>query len=52
MLHVNAKLLNLYLACKQQQLYEPVNYREFQETGPWSQLFKCWIGGITIQRIN
>ena len=26
---------NLYLACKQQQLYGPVNYRDFRETGPW-----------------
>ena len=25
---------NLYLACKQQQLYGPVNYRHFRETGP------------------
>ena len=24
----------LYLACKQQQLYGPVNYRDFRETGP------------------
>ena len=26
---------NLYLACKQQQPYGPVNYRDFRETGPW-----------------
>ena len=25
---------NLYLVCKQQQLYGPVNYRVFPETGP------------------
>ena len=25
---------NFYLACKQQQLYGPVNYRDFRETGP------------------
>ena len=25
---------NLYLACKQKQLYGPVNYRGFRETGP------------------
>ena len=25
---------NLYVACKQQQLYGPVNYRDFRETGP------------------
>ena len=25
---------NFYLSCKQQQLYGPVNYRDFQETGP------------------
>ena len=24
---------NLYLACKQQQLYGPVNYPDFRETG-------------------
>ena len=35
MLHVDAKLLNLYLACKQQQLYGPVNYREEKQApGP------------------
>ena len=28
---------NLYLACKQQQLYGPVNYRDFRETGPGSE---------------
>ena len=27
---------NLYLACKQQQLCGPVNYRDFRETGPCS----------------
>ena len=27
---------NLYLAGKQQQLYGPVNYRDFRETGPCS----------------
>ena len=27
---------NLYLACKQQQLYGPVNYRDFRETDPWT----------------
>ena len=25
----------LYLVCEQQQLYGPVNYRDFRETGPW-----------------
>ena len=25
---------NFHLACKQQQLYGPVNYRGFRETGP------------------
>ena len=28
---------NFYLACKQQQLYGPVNYQDFRETGPWTQ---------------
>ena len=38
---------NLYLACKQQQLYGPVNYRDFWETVPCpdrlrdGQLSKC-----------
>ena len=27
---------NLRLACKQQQLYGPVNYRDFRDTGPWA----------------
>ena len=29
------KYCNLYLACKQQQLYGPVKYRGFRETGLW-----------------
>ena len=33
------KYCNLYLACKQQQLYGPVNYRDFRETGPRFQFF-------------
>ena len=28
--------LNVYLACKQQQLNGPVSYRGFRETGPWA----------------
>ena len=28
---------NLYVACKQQQLYGSVNYRDFRETGPKSE---------------
>ena len=31
------KYCNLYLACKQQQLYGPVNYRDFRETVPWRE---------------
>ena len=27
--------MELYLACKQRQLYRPVNHRGFRETGPW-----------------
>ena len=43
---------NLYLACKQQQLYGPVNYRDFRETDPWTanahplrppQTILCWV---------
>ena len=30
--------LNLYLPFKQQQLYGPVNYRGFRETGPYPHL--------------
>ena len=30
------KYWNLYVACKQQQLYGPVNYRGFRETGHWA----------------
>ena len=33
---------NLYLACKQQQLYGPVNYRGFRETGPRKEHTLCW----------
>ena len=33
---LDAKLLNPDLACKQHQLYGPVNYRAFRESGPWS----------------
>ena len=32
---------NLYLACKQQQLYGPVSYRDFRETGPWAAKNSC-----------
>ena len=27
--------MELYLACKQRQLYRPVNHRVFRETAPW-----------------
>ena len=29
---------NLYLACKQQELYGPVNYRDFEKRAPGSLL--------------
>ena len=31
---------NLYLACRQHQVYAPVNYRDFRETGRWSGYHK------------
>ena len=43
---------NVYLSCKQQQLYWPVNYQDFRETGPspWIPIFHGrvlphWKGG-------
>ena len=33
------KYCNLYLACKQQQLYGPVNYPDFRQTGRRFQFF-------------
>ena len=39
---------NFYLSCKQQQLYGPVNNRDFRETGPRDQASVSHL----IRRIN
>ena len=32
--HVRCKTMDIYLSCKQRQLYRPVNHRGFRETAP------------------